>query len=86
VAVTNDDELARKISKFQQDCGYPDDDWIKQQLAHPILMEKSILPYYAIGGKLLLRIFSMVARSYRKRSTGKKSGGWRRINFPKRAA
>lgn len=57
VAVTSDDDLAQKISKFQQECGYPDNDWIEQQLAHPILMEKMVLPYYAVGGKLLLRYF-----------------------------
>ncbi len=83
VAVTNDDELARKISKFQQDCGYPDDDWIKQQLAHPILMEKSILPYYAIGGKLLLRYFQW-SRVLSKAIHWKEKRGLAPDYFPKR--
>ena len=57
IAVTDDDDLAQKILKFQQECGYPDNDWTKQQLTHPILMEKMVLPYYALGGKFLLRCF-----------------------------
>ena len=57
MAVTDDDKLSQKIAAFQEECGYPDADWVSQQLKHPILMEKIVLPTYSIFGKLILRYF-----------------------------
>lgn len=54
---TNDDELAKKIKEFQEKLGYPSNFWIFQQLLHPILMDKVILPTYSIFGKYLLILF-----------------------------
>jgi len=57
MAVTNDDELARKIAAFQEKIGNPSRAWTNQQLLHPILMEKIILPTYSILGRYLLVLF-----------------------------
>ena len=48
MAVTNDDELAKKLREYQEKIGYPSYFWIKQQLLHPILMNWLILPTYSI--------------------------------------
>jgi dTDP-4-amino-4,6-dideoxygalactose transaminase len=57
MVVTNDDNLAKKIKEFQEKLDYPSNYWIFQQLLHPILMEKIILPTYSILGKHLLLLF-----------------------------
>jgi len=57
MAVTDDDELARKIAAFQEKIGNPSRAWTNQQLLHPILMEKIILPAYSILGRYLLVLF-----------------------------
>ncbi|MDO8601406.1 MAG: aminotransferase class I/II-fold pyridoxal phosphate-dependent enzyme [bacterium] len=54
MAVTNDDEVARKIKEYQKKIGYPSCCWIFQQLLHPVLMSWIILPTYRIFGKYLL--------------------------------
>jgi dTDP-4-amino-4,6-dideoxygalactose transaminase len=46
MAVTNDDDLAKKIEKFQEKIGYPSNFWVFQQLLHPILVNWIILPIY----------------------------------------
>jgi dTDP-4-amino-4,6-dideoxygalactose transaminase len=57
MAVTDDDNLAKKIKEFQEKLDYPSDSWILQQLLHPILMEYLILPTYSILGKYILIFF-----------------------------
>jgi len=57
MAVTNDDGLAKKIAAFQENCGYPQADWIAQQLRHPIMMARWVLPTYPILGRHLLVLF-----------------------------
>ncbi len=57
MAVTNDDELARKIAAFQEKAGYPPNGWIRQQLLHPVLMDRLVLPAYSILGRYLLVLF-----------------------------
>lgn len=57
MAVTNDDELAKKMRAYQEKIGYPSYCWIGRQLLHPILMNWLILPTYRILGKYLLSIF-----------------------------
>jgi len=57
MAATNDDELARKLRKYQEKISYPSCCWIFQQLLHPVLMNWLILPTYKILGKYLLILF-----------------------------
>jgi dTDP-4-amino-4,6-dideoxygalactose transaminase len=57
MVATNDNELAKKIKEFQEKLDYPSNFWIFQQLLHPILMDKIILPTYSILGKYLLILF-----------------------------
>jgi dTDP-4-amino-4,6-dideoxygalactose transaminase len=57
MVATDDDDLAKKIKEFQQKLDYPSNYWIFQQLLHPILMDKIILPTYSILGKYLLILF-----------------------------
>ncbi len=57
MVVTNDNELAQKIRKYQEKINYPSCCWIFQQLLHPILMNWLILPTYRIFGKYLLVLF-----------------------------
>jgi len=57
MAVTNDENLAKKIREYQEKIGYPSYLWTKQQLLHPVLMNRLILPTYRIFGKYLLVLF-----------------------------
>ncbi len=57
IAVTNDERLGQKIAAYQEKIGYPTKDWTRQQLWHPVLMDKIILPSYSILGKHLLVLF-----------------------------
>jgi len=53
---TNDDSLAEKIKKFQDELDFPPNFWIVQQLLHPLLINFFIAPLYYFGdlGKLCL--------------------------------
>ena len=57
MVATNDENLAKKIKEYQEKLDYPSNFWIFQQLLHPILMDKIILPTYSIFGKYLLVAF-----------------------------
>jgi dTDP-4-amino-4,6-dideoxygalactose transaminase len=57
MAVTNDDEVAKKLREYQEKIGFPSYCWIFQQLLHPVLMNWLILPTYKIFGKYLLILF-----------------------------
>jgi len=57
MVVTDDDNLAKKIKEFKEKLDYPSNCWILQQLLHPILMDKIILPTYSILGKYILILF-----------------------------
>jgi perosamine synthetase len=57
MVVTNDDNLAEKIRKYQKSIKHSSHFWIFQQLLHPILMNWLILPTYKILGKYLLVLF-----------------------------
>jgi len=58
MAITNDDDLAKKIEKFQEEIKRPSNCWILQQLFHPVLMNFLILPTYNfLFGKILLVLF-----------------------------
>ncbi len=53
MVITNNDELAKRVSNFKKEIKYPSLFWIKQQLLHPLLMSL-ILPIYGIIGKYFL--------------------------------
>jgi dTDP-4-amino-4,6-dideoxygalactose transaminase len=57
MAVTDDEELAKKIAAFQEKAGYPDNAWVFQQLLHPVLINWLILPTYSIIGRYKLVAF-----------------------------
>lgn len=72
MVITNDDDLAERIKKFQEEIKYPSFYWIKQQLLHPILMNFSLSTYRLIGRYLLvlfqlLRIMSKAVHWKEKR-------------------
>jgi perosamine synthetase len=83
MAVTDDDELAKKLRAFQEKAGYPSSFWILQQLLHPVLMDRVILPNYGFFGKRLLVLFQQLnvlsKAVHWKEKRGKKPG-----YFPKR--
>ena len=46
MAVTNDDEIGKKLLQLQKDFGKPSRAWTLQQIFHPILLHYLILPIY----------------------------------------
>jgi len=83
MAVTNDDNLAKKLRDFQKKIGYPSYFWIFQQLLHPVLINWLILPTYRILGKYLLIIFQWL-QILSKAVHWKEKRGKRPGYFPKR--
>ncbi len=83
MAVTDDDELARRLRQFQKKVGYPSRCWTFQQLLHPVLMNWLILPTYKIFGKYLLVLFQWL-RVLSKAVHWKEKRGKRPCYFPKR--
>jgi dTDP-4-amino-4,6-dideoxygalactose transaminase len=83
IAVTNDDDLAKKLREFQKKIDYPSYCWIFQQLLHPILMNWLILPTYRILGKYLLILFQWL-NILSKAVHWKEKRGGKPDYFPKR--
>lgn len=83
IAATNDENLAKKIADFQEKAGNPSDWWTFQQLLHPVLMEKLILPMYSILGKHLLVLFQWL-HILSKAIHWKEKKGMRPDYFPKK--
>lgn len=83
MAVTNDDVLAEKIKKYQEKIGHPSYFWIKQQLLHPVLMDRVILPTYKFFGKYILILFQWL-HIFSKAVHWKEKRGMRPGYFPKR--
>ena len=83
MAVTDDDNLAGKIKKYQLEIGYPSNFWIFQQLLHPILMNWLILPTYRLLGKYLLILFQWF-QILSKAVHWKEKRGMKPCYFPKR--
>jgi len=56
MAVTNNDNLAKKLSQVQNSFSYPSCCWVLQQLCHPPFMRFKILPFYNFLkiGKIIL--------------------------------
>ncbi len=78
MATTTDPGVAKRLKEFQQEVGYPSLFWIKQQLAHPLLMNWLILPTYSLLGKYLLVFFQTLRvlskAVHWKEKRGKKPG------------
>lgn len=83
MAVTNDDEMAKKIKEYQEKISYPSYFWIFQQLLHPILMNYLILPTYRYFGKYLLILFQWL-HILSKAVHWKEKIGKKPCYFPKR--
>ncbi len=83
VATTNDYELAKKIIQYQEKLDCPSYFWIKQQLLHPTLMNRLILPTYKIFGKYVLVLFQWL-HILSKAVHWKEKRGMRPSYFPKR--
>src|SRR3989338_8544060 len=84
MAVTNDDELAKKLEVLQKEFGQPSLFWIKQQLLHPILLYFFILPLYHFFdlGKMFL-VLSQWLHLLSKAVHWKEKRGLRPDYFPK---
>ena len=83
MAATNDDDLARKLKKYQMEIGSPSNFWVFQQLLHPVLMNWLILPTYRIFGKYVLILFQWL-KILSKAVHWKEKRGLKPSYFPKR--
>ncbi|MBT9171410.1 MAG: GDP-perosamine synthase [Actinobacteria bacterium] len=83
MAITNDDELGKKIREYQKKIGFPSDCWIFQQLLHPVLINWLVLPFYEIFGKYLLILFQWL-QVLSKAVHWKEKRGLKPGYFPKR--
>jgi len=83
MAVTNDENLAKKIKDYQEKIGYPSNFWIFQQLLHPVLINLLILPTYRIFGKYLLILFQWL-KILSKAVHWREKRGMKPAYFPKR--
>ena len=87
MAVTSDDNLAKKIEQFKEKLDYPSNFWIFQQLLHPVLIHYLVFPAYRFPsfGKILLVFFQKIKvlskAVYRKEKKGEVSK-----YFPKKMA
>jgi len=84
MAVTNDDQIGKKISELQKQFGYPSRYWICQQLCHPIALHYVILPLYNFFdlGKIFL-VLSQWLAILSKAVSWKEKRGLRPDYFPK---
>ncbi|OGZ66010.1 MAG: hypothetical protein A3C50_03235 [Candidatus Staskawiczbacteria bacterium RIFCSPHIGHO2_02_FULL_43_16] len=84
MAVTNDDEIGKKLEALQKEFGQPSLWWIKQQLLHPILLYFIILPLYNFFdlGKIFL-VFSQYLHLLSKAVSWQEKRGLRPDYFPK---
>lgn len=84
MVVINNDNLVERVSDFQKVLDYPSFFWTVQQLLHPVLMNKIILPlYYSKMGRGLLALF-LNLNILSKAVTRKESKGELPSYFPKR--
>lgn len=85
MVITNDDELAENIKKFQEEINYPSYFWIKQQLLHPVMLNFIILPVYNLIdlGKIIL-VLSQWIHILSKAVHWKEKRGEKPDYFPKR--
>lgn len=58
MVTVNNDSLVEKVSRYQKKIDYPSFVWILQQLLHPVLMNKFVLPLYGSKfGRCLMALF-----------------------------
>lgn len=84
MVATNNEKLAKKIKKIQEEFGKPSLLWILQQILHPILLQFFVLPIYSLFnvGKIIL-IFFQVSHILSKAVSWKEKRGLRPDYFPK---
>jgi dTDP-4-amino-4,6-dideoxygalactose transaminase len=84
MAITNDDEIGKRLEQLQKEFGQPSLFWIKQQLLHPILLYYIIMPLYKFLdlGKLFL-IFSQWLHLLSKAVSWKEKRGLKPDYFPR---
>lgn len=84
MVVVNNEDLVEKVSDYQRLLDYPSLFWVFQQLLHPILMNKVILPLYdsKLGRGLLALLLNLNILS--KAVTRKENKGKLPSYFPKR--
>ena len=84
MAVTNDDEIGRKLEQLQKEFGFPSVCWIQQQLWHPVLLNYVILPIYNFLdlGKIFL-VLSQWLHILSKAVSWKEKIGQKPDYFPK---
>ncbi len=84
IAVTNDDELGKRIGELQKEFGQPSYFWIIQQVLHPILLHYIILPLYNFLdlGKVFL-VLSQWLHILSKAVSFKEKRGLKPNYFPK---
>ncbi len=84
MAVTNDDEIGKKLQDLQKQFGKPSMCWTMQQILHPILLNYIILPVYNFLdlGKVLL-VLSQGLHILSKAVSWKEKQGKRPDYFPK---
>jgi dTDP-4-amino-4,6-dideoxygalactose transaminase len=84
MAVTNNEEIGRKLRQLQKEFSQPSLWWTRQQLLHPVLLHFFILPLYHFFnlGKLLL-VLSQWAQVLSKAVSWQEKRGLRPDYFPK---
>jgi dTDP-4-amino-4,6-dideoxygalactose transaminase len=84
MAVTNNDEIGKKLEQLKKEFGQPSNFWIFQQLLHPILLHYIILPVYNFLdlGKIFL-VLSQWLHILSKAVSWQEKRGQRPDYFPK---
>ena len=84
MAVTNDDQIGKKLEELQKQWGKPSLFWTRQQLVHPIILSYIILPLYSFLdlGKIVL-ILSQWIHLLSKAVSWKEKRGLKPDYFPK---
>ncbi|MGA2417815.1 MAG: aminotransferase class I/II-fold pyridoxal phosphate-dependent enzyme [Candidatus Staskawiczbacteria bacterium] len=84
MAVTNDDQIGKKLEQMQKDFGKPSLRWTLQQILHPILLNYFILPIYNFLdlGKIFL-VLSQWFHVLSKAVSWQEKRGLRPDYFPK---
>ena len=84
MAVTNDEEIGKKLEELQKEFGMSGLFWVKQQLLHPLLLYFVILPLYNFLdlGKIFL-VLSQYSHVLSKAVSWKEKRGLRPDYFPK---
>jgi perosamine synthetase len=84
MVTVNNNSLLERVSHFQKEINYPSFSWILQQLLHPVLMNKIVLPLYSskIGRGILATFLNLNILS--KAVTAKENQGELPLYFPLR--